>query len=653
MAQTRDVARQRAANAVALMSHPTRRLAPMLTNEQIAAFFTDAAVAIEANQSLREPQREGWAAAHRFFGDGGHRAIEQIPVGCGKTGLISILPFGLAHGRVLVIAPNLTIRDQIAEAVDVSSPHSFYRRAAVLPDLYTGPFRAVLDADANLADCDDAHIVITNIQQLAERADRWLPRFAADYFDLIVVDEGHHNAAPSWQNVFSRFPEARVLSLTATPFRADEQPVEGDQIYRYTFRRAMQRGYIKEMMSSNVAPSELYFTYRGTGYHHSLGEVLQMRDNDWYSKGVALAQQSNISIVDHSIQWLRHLREGGLRHQLIAVACSVDHARQIRGLYQERGLNTHEIHSGQPPEQREAILRDLRNGVLDAIVQVQMLGEGFDHPPLSVAAVFRPFRSLSPYIQFVGRAMRANVQNAPGHADNQGVIVSHVGLNIDRFWDDFKAIDGDDQQLVREWLNAGETPPGDSTGGGGGAPRRRLTHDMDITQEIIDRFLSDPYLDPADDTLIDNAMNVIREQGLDLEALGLDREELQRRLRHARNRRYPDTPEHVPVQPQAHRQMLRQRLNEQTRSAANRICTALGERAGGRRIALLGGTGAQNNLAAVIVLMNRAVNFHLGIENNERRDQNTDALQRAIDALDDVADRVQADIAQRLTDGGV
>ena len=46
--------------------------------------------------------------------------------------------------------------------------------------------------------------------------------------------------------MFARFPEARVISLTATPFRADEQPpVEGDTIYRYTFRRAMQRGYIK------------------------------------------------------------------------------------------------------------------------------------------------------------------------------------------------------------------------------------------------------------------------------------------------------------------------------------------------------------------------------------------------------------------------
>src|SRR5439155_15610367 len=111
-----------------------------------------------------------------------------------------------------------------------------------------------------------------------------------------------------------------------------------------------------------------------------------------------------------SIQWLQYLRDGtGLQHQLIAVACSMDHARQIRSLYEERGLRVREIHSAQPRDQQDEILRTLRDGALDGIVQVQMLGEGFDHPPISVAAVFRPFRSLSPYIQFVGRAMRVNV----------------------------------------------------------------------------------------------------------------------------------------------------------------------------------------------------------------------------------------------------
>lgn len=616
----------------------------MLSQQEIERFFSETDVVIAGNALLRTPQIQGHQAAVEFFEGGGHRAIEQIPVGCGKTGLISILPFRIARGRILVIAPNLTIKTQIADAVDLSRPESFYRRTGVLRSFDDGPYRAVLDRDANLSDCDDAHIVVTNIHQLAESASRWLPHFAPDFFDLIIVDEGHHNAAPSWRNVFDRFPDAKVISLTATPFRADEQPIEGEVIYRYPFREAMRKGYIKQITASNVAPSEIYFTWQGDDYHHTLAELMELREQDWVSRGVALSPESNISIVDASIQWLRELRLGGLNHQLIAVACSLDHARQVRGLYEERGLHAREIHSNLSREEQEEILRDLRSGQLDVIVQVQMLGEGFDHPPLSVAAIFRPFRSLSPYIQFVGRVMRVNVENSPGHPDNEGVVVSHVGLNIDRHWDDFKEIDRGDQEMIDGWLDAGEVEPGD----GGAGERRRLRPDLQVTQEIIDSFLSDSFLDPSDDAFIEHAIATLRDQGVDLEQLGLSREELQRRFLQSRAARQGPAPERLPVQPQAHRQMLRGRLNEQIKSAANRICEALGQRAAGRRIATLGGTGASNNLGAVIILMNRAVNQHLGVESNERRDQNTEALEQAIASLDEIADAVQADLAERL-----
>jgi DNA repair protein RadD len=408
-----------------------------LSSQEVTDFFATTPTYIRNNPALRTPQDEGHAAAVQYFAGGGRRAGEQIPVGCGKSGLITLLPFGCAAGRVLVNAPNVTIRDQLFNAFDASSPDCFYRKANVLADLHHGPFVAVLDAEANLSDLHDAHVAVTNIQQFGTNGGRWLTRVPEDFFDLIIVDEGHHNAAPSWRNVFEHFSEANVVSLTATPFRADDQPVEGDVIYRYSLREAMRRGYVKDIQASNVAPVELYFTYRGEDRRHALEEVLHLREKDWFSRGIALAERCNVSIVDASIQWLRHLRESGTRHQIIAAACSLDHARAVRSLYAERGLQAREIHSEMPRDAQERVLRDLHDGVLDVIVQVQMLGEGFDHPPLSIAAIFRPFRSLSPYVQFVGRAMRVNHQHSPGHPDNRGIIVSHVGLNLDHLWDDF------------------------------------------------------------------------------------------------------------------------------------------------------------------------------------------------------------------------
>ena len=77
--------------------------------------------------------------------------------------------------------------------------------------------------------------------------------------------------------------------------------------------------------------------------------------------------------------------------------------------------------------------------------------------------------------------MRVNVQYASGDLDNQGIIVSHVGLGIDRHWDDFKSIDSDDQDHVQGWLEAGEHPREEGEGDEGSGRRRRLRPDMTVT----------------------------------------------------------------------------------------------------------------------------------------------------------------------------
>ncbi|ORB77959.1 DEAD/DEAH box helicase family protein [Mycobacterium timonense] len=191
--------------------------------------FITANADVEANDALREPQREAHRAVREHFAAGTSPAIVQIPVGCGKTGIMATLPFGVARGRVLVITPNLTIRKGVADAVDITSPQCFWAKCRVLSDFTAGPWMAVLDGpNANIHDAIESHFVVCNIQQLASQADRWLPQFPEDFFDMILVDEGHHAAAESWQKVFRRFPNAKIVSLTATPFRSYKQQLNGE-----------------------------------------------------------------------------------------------------------------------------------------------------------------------------------------------------------------------------------------------------------------------------------------------------------------------------------------------------------------------------------------------------------------------------------------
>gem|GEM_PF-5545085 len=49
-----------------------------------------------------------------------------------------------------------------------------------------------------------------------------------DFYDYIVIDEFHHAAAPSYQELLEYYKPTVLLGLTATPERAD-----GRSIYSY------------------------------------------------------------------------------------------------------------------------------------------------------------------------------------------------------------------------------------------------------------------------------------------------------------------------------------------------------------------------------------------------------------------------------------
>jgi DNA repair protein RadD len=107
-------------------------------------------------------------------------------------------------------------------------------------------------------------------------------------------------------------------------------------------------------------------------------------------------------------------------------------------LFQSRGVKTtHVASEGMGMEERLARIKAYEAGEYACIVHVGILGEGYDNPNISVAAIFRPYRSLAPYAQFVGRAIRWI--RAGGEADNLAHVVSHVGLNLGFLWEYFKA----------------------------------------------------------------------------------------------------------------------------------------------------------------------------------------------------------------------
>ena len=568
------------------------------SNIPLEQFFLKTPAHIEENLQLREPQIEAYQALYAYFKSGQKTAIIQIPVGCGKYGIAAIAPFGIAKGRVLVIAPNLTIKEGLFESLDVTNRQkSFWRKRGILTDeaMIGGPFAATLET-GNLTVCEKSHFVVSNIQQLSTNPEKWLQQFPRDFFDMLIVDEAHHSPADSWRKVREHFESARVINMTATPFRGDAQQIEGELVYRYPFKKATFKGYIKRVTASYAAPSQLEFTAKGETKIYTLDEVLAMKDKDWFSRGIALSDPCNQTIVDNSLQRLEQLRETGTAHQLIAVACSVNHARKIVQMYVARGFKADLIYSEMDEDKKVDVKRRLTSGELDCIVQVQMLGEGFDHPKLSVAAIFRPFRTVAPYIQFVGRILRVIVQNSPGHPDNYGHVVTHAGMNLDERLREFKLFESDDQKFWEDVIGGVEPEPPVRVMSG--EARMKLAESAVVNYEIVDSMIEEQFTSADQE-------DIIKELREKLDALGLDPEQAEAIvLAKTSARKTSKAAQPYQVLPQREWEARKAGLNDEVNRAANLLVNRLGISRSGREL-INTGIAATNNFVACVTLINK------------------------------------------------
>lgn len=586
----------------------------------------DQLVSIVDNENLRIPQREGWTHIRDHFQQ--ENAAREVgivlPVGCGKSGLIAISPFATDARRILVIAPGTRIRDQLDNDLRANSPSNFYERCHVIAADQEFPETAIVATGrVNLDDIQHCDAAIANIQQIAGEENRWLDQLPADFFDLVLVDEAHHNTAASWQQVTARFPNARIVNFSATPARADGQIMGGQVIYSFPVLRAIEAGYVKRLRAKMLRPTELRYVDRADGQERVIGpdEARALGEqNAEFRRGIVMSDETLGSIVDQSITELQRLRRetGEQRLKIIASAINYDHCIQIVEAFRARGLRADFVHSREA-QANERVFQRLENHDLDVIVQARMLGEGFDHRYLAVAMVGSIFANLSPFVQFVGRVMRAIVQNAPGHILNQGVVVFHVGANVAARWDDFRQFSAADQAFFAELLPeaedvefVGETVEREPGGGGGIAP-------VEILEE---RGVLAADLEPIGDP---EALVLLQQ----LAALGVTPEQAAQELRRIR------------IPRQDRREARRAALNDRVQNETGGILGRARINPGGRT---LDPARRERNFSWACAQLNRRVNTHVGGANADRQNFTLDQLNAAHAALPDIIAQFEGEL---------
>ena len=573
---------------------------------------------IEDNQQLRIPQREGWARIRDHFAqpNAAREVGIVLPVGCGKSGLIAIAPFAMRARRVLVIAPGTRIRRQLSDDLRSNSPTNFYERFGILPANADFPEAAIVESGrVNLDDIRHCDVAVANIQQIAGEENRWLDGLEQDFFDLVQVDEAHHNPAESWQQVKRRFPHARIVNFSATPTRADGRLMEGEVIYSFPVIRAIEAGYVKRLRAKMLRPTDLRYIDRGDGRERIIGpdEVRELGETDAeFRRGIVMSEETLASIVNQAIAELRRLRNetGEARLKIIASALNQDHCIQITEAFRSRGLRADYVHSRQG-NANDRVFEQLEHHQLDVIVQARMLGEGFDHPYLAVAMVGSIFANLSPFVQFVGRVMRAIEQNQPGHPLNQGVVIFHLGANIANRWDDFRQFSQPDQQFFNQLLPeieevefTGETVEREIGQGGG----------IEAVEILEERGVRAADMEPIGDP---HAAELLRQ----LAEMGVSPDQAAQEIRRHRTTR------------QDRREARRASLNERVQNEVGGILGRLGINPGGKT---LDPRHRERNFAWTVAELHRRVNEHVGSRNADRQNFTLDQLDSAHTALADV-----------------
>ena len=404
--------------------------------------------------SLRECQSGAYEAILKHFSVEGaeKHVLVQLPTGTGKSALIAVMPFNLAKKKVLVLAPNLTLAKQLEDDLEHVNHResSTYKTRSIFTDTELDDlevFALRLEGSVNVGDLEDHQIIISNYQQLSD-IEKWF-KDRQDMIDLIIIDEAHHQKADTYQEIIKFFANAKIVGLTATPFRSDGKKVDGKNIYTYHFRDAIKNGYIRNIKVSNVTPQEIELSFSDDkNQTYKLEDIIKMKQEAWFRRGIALSQDCCDSIARKAHEKLEQLKKDfpNCGHQIIAAAMSIRHAREfVKPAFEKLGLKVGLVSSEHSTTNDETIAK-LKQGKIDVIINVGMLGEGFDHNKLGVAAIFRPFASLNPYIQFVGRVIRANDDCKHCY------VVSHLGLNQSKRFDEFKLFDNDDQAFLQGLL---------------------------------------------------------------------------------------------------------------------------------------------------------------------------------------------------------
>lgn len=318
---------------------------------------------------------------------GFHRNLLVAATGTGKTVMAALdyarLSRQLPRARLLFVAH----REEILDQSLVTFRHAL--RDPSFGEKWVGGKRPT-----------EFDYVFASIQSLNAAG---LEHLAPDHFDVVIVDEIHHGAAPSYKRILEWLRPVELLGLTATPERSDGLPI----LRWFDDRIAAELRLWDAVDQQYLVP----FAYYGIHDGLDLSEVPWRR-----GRGYDLDALS--SVYTSSEAWARLvIQEVSAYADVATMRClgfcvDVKHARFMAQIFSARGIPAVAIDGTTAQAERYAALRDLRQGRVRVVFSVDLFNEGVDVPTVDTVLMLRPTESPTLFLQQLGRGLRKAPEKA-------------------------------------------------------------------------------------------------------------------------------------------------------------------------------------------------------------------------------------------------
>ena len=228
--------------------------------------------------------------------------------------------------------------------------------------------------------------------------------------DLIIIDECHHATAEIWKKTIEHFPNALRIGFTATPERLSGEgliEIFDCLVLGPSISWLVKNGYLsypRMFRGQNVIPKKMKITK---------GDYDQKEQEKYWKKSVVVG-----NVIENYREKLNGL-------PAVCFCVSLDHCEFMVNKFKAAGFRSAMVSGNMGRTERDNAVDGLRTGEVQILCSCDVISEGFDVPVIAGAILLRRTKSLTIYLQQVGRALRIY----PGK--KYSVILDHAGCSYE------------------------------------------------------------------------------------------------------------------------------------------------------------------------------------------------------------------------------